>query len=104
MNAEQTVVQSIDLIAVNPAVREGRPFIVGTTVTVADVVIAKIYQGLDADGIADWYNLTLPQVYSGLAYYYDHKGEIDQSIAERRKLAVEMKEKRIGSRHPSLFG
>ncbi|MCX6046069.1 MAG: DUF433 domain-containing protein [Chloroflexi bacterium] len=98
------VIHTIDLIATNPQIRDGRPFIVGTTVTVADVAVAKIYQMLDADGIADWFNLSLSQVYSALAYYYEHKPEIDQSIEARRKLAQEMKEKRVGSRHQSLFG
>ena len=52
---------SIDLIAINPNVRNGRPFLVGTTITVADIALAKIYHALDADGIADWYGLSLSQ-------------------------------------------
>lgn len=72
------IVQSINLIAINPNVRSGRPYIVGTTVTVADVVIVKLYHGQDADGIAEWYGLTLPQVYAALAYYYDHKADMDE--------------------------
>jgi len=104
MNVEQTIVQHLDLIAINPTVRGGRPFVVGTSLTVADIALAKMYQNLDADGIADWFDLTLPQVYAALAFYYAHKFEIDQSIAERQKLAAELKEKRIGSRHPSVFG
>lgn len=95
-------IQSINLIATNPKVRSGRPYIVGTTVTVADVAIVKIYHGQDADGIAAWFDLTLPQVYAALAYYYAHKDEIDTSIRERQKLAAEMKEKRVGSRHSLL--
>lgn len=102
--AEMNVVQHLDLIAINPSIRGGRPFVMGTTVTVADIAVAKIYQMLDADEIADWFELSLPQVYAALAYYYDHKAEIDQSIADRRQLAAELKEKRVGSRHPPLFG
>lgn len=97
-------IQTIDLIAVNPEIRGGRPFILGTTLTVADVAIAKIYQMLDAEEIAELFDLTLPQVYSALAHYYEHKSAIDESIAERQKLAQQMKEQRIGSRHPPLFG
>jgi uncharacterized protein (DUF433 family) len=97
-------VQSINLIAINPKIRSGRPYIIGTTLTVADIAITKIYHGQDADGIADWYDISLPQVYAALAYYYDHKDEIDKSIRERQKLAAEMKEKRVGSRHKPLFG
>lgn len=95
---------SINLIASNPSIRSGRPYIVGTTITVADIAIAQIYHMLDVDGIADYYNLPLEAVHAALAYYYQHKVEIDESIRERRKLAEDMKEKRVGSRHKPLFG
>lgn len=45
--------------------------------------------------------MTLPQVYSAPAYCHEHKAEIDLDIEQRRRLAEEMKEKRVGSRHPS---
>lgn len=94
---------AINLIATNPAVRNGRPYIVGTTLTVADIAIAKVFWMMEADAIADYYEISLPQVYAALAYYYDHKTEIDDSIQERRRLAAAMKEGRVGSRHPPLF-
>lgn len=97
-------VESINLIGIDPNVRAGRPHILGTTITVADIAIAKIFHQQDADSIADDYNLTLAQVYTALAYYYEHKAAIDASIKERRRLAQEMKEKRVGSRHSPLFG
>ncbi len=91
------VVQSINLIAINPKVRRGRPHIVGTTVTVADVAIARLYHNQDADGIAAWYALTLPQVYAALSYYYDHKTEIDEQIRTQARRAEELEEKRVGN-------
>jgi uncharacterized protein (DUF433 family) len=97
-------IHQINLIASNPDVRGGRPYIISTSITVADIAIARVFHMLDADGIADYYGLSLSQVYAALSYYYDHKAEIDASIAERRKLAEEMKEKRVGSRHKPLFG
>lgn len=97
-------IQTIGQIATNPRIRNGRPFIIGTTITVADVAAAKVFMMMEAEEIADYYRLTLPQVYSALAYYYEHKAEIDLNIAQRRQLAEEMKGKRVGSRHPSLFG
>jgi uncharacterized protein (DUF433 family) len=97
-------IQAIDLIATNPRVRSGRPFIIGTSITVADIAVAKIFMMMHAEEIADYYRLTLPQVYSALAFYYEHKAEIDLNIEQRRQLAQEMKEQRVGSRHPSLFG
>jgi uncharacterized protein (DUF433 family) len=95
---------SINLIAVNPAVRGGRPFLLGTTITVADIAIGKIFHRQEPEEIAENYQLTLPQVYAALAYYYDHKAEIDASIQDRRRIAAEMKEKRVGSRHQPLSG
>jgi uncharacterized protein (DUF433 family) len=87
------------LIATDPKVRSGRPYIIGTTLTVADVAIVKIFHQQEADGIASWFGISLPQVYAALAYYYDHKAEIDEDIRERDRIAAEMKDKRVGSRH-----
>lgn len=91
-------IQSINLIATNEKVRKGRPYIIGTTITVADVAIVKIYHGQDADGIAEWFDLTLPQVYAALAYYYEHKEEMDEQIRAQTQRAKELKEKRVGSK------
>ena len=73
-----TTIQAIQAIGTDPNIRSGRPYLVGTTVTVAHVALVRLYQGLDAEGIADRYGLSLPQTYAALAYYYDHKTEIDE--------------------------
>ena len=65
-------IQTIDHIATNPDVRNGRAYIVGTPVTVGDVVIARLYHQKGADGIAAWHGLTLPQVYAALAIVHRH--------------------------------
>jgi uncharacterized protein (DUF433 family) len=95
-------VQSINLIATNPNVRRGRAHIVGTSVTVADVAMVHIYHGEDADGIASWYDLTLPQVYAALAYYYDRKNEIDEQIRAQIRHAEELAEKQVGDTNSLL--
>lgn len=100
----EATIQSINLIGINEKVRNGRPYIIGTTVTVADVAIVKIYHGQDADGIAGWFDLSLPQVYAALAYYYDHKEEMDEQIRAQIQRARELKENQIGSRHRMKFG
>lgn len=100
----EATMQSINLIATNPQVRGGRPCIAGTSIEVSVVAIAKIVHGQSAEEIAADYDLSLPQVYAALAYYYEHKDEVDTTILERRKLAQDMKEKQVGSRHHSLFG
>lgn len=90
-------VQSINLIAIDERVRHGRPYILDTSVTVSDVAIVKIYHGQDADGIADWYGLTLPQVYAALAYYYENRDTIDDDIRTQIRRAEQLKEEGIGS-------
>lgn len=97
-------IQAIDTIAINPTIRSGRPYILGTSVTVSDVVIAKLYHQQDSDGIADWYGLTLAQVYGALAYYYAHKDDIDDQIRTQIRRAEQMKEQRIGSKAALLPG
>lgn len=97
-------VLSINLIATNPNVRGGRPCIAGTTIEVATIAIAKIVHMQSPDEIAVSYGLSLAQVYAALAYYYDHKAEIDEQIAAQDAIAEAFKERRIGSRHSPLFG
>ena len=99
-----STIQVIEQIAIDPLIRGGRPYIVGTTITVADVAIVKVFHMLDAEAIAEWYDLGLPQVYAALSYYYEHKASIDQSISAKRELAAEMKRNRVGSKHPPLLG
>ncbi len=99
-----TVIQVIDAIAVNPDIRNGRAYIQGTTVTVADVVMAQNYHAQNADGIADWYGLDLGQVHAALAYYYSRKAEIDGQIKAQIRRAEALKEAEVGRGHSFLPG
>ncbi len=92
-----TTIRAIEAIATDPEVRGGRPYLLGTTVTVADVAIARLYQGLDVEGIADWYGLSLPLAYAALAYYYEHKSEIDVQVRAQIRKAEALKEQLGGS-------
>ena len=86
-------VQAIEHIAINPVVRSGRAYIRGTTVTVSDVVMALLYHEQDADGIAAWYGLSLPEVYAALSYYYENKEQLDGQIREQIRRAEALKER-----------
>lgn len=96
------IIQSINLIAINPKVRNGRPHVAGTTIEVSAIAIAKIVHMQTPEDIANDYKLTLAQVYAALAYYYDHKVEIDASIADRRKLAQQLKDRLTHDQDKSL--
>jgi uncharacterized protein (DUF433 family) len=67
-------------IEITPNVRGGRPRIAGTRITVADVVIMHLRLGQSLEAIAGKYDLDLAGVYAAMAYYYDHRAEIDESI------------------------
>lgn len=97
-------VQSINLITTNPQVRNGRPCIAGTSLEVAVIATARVVGGQEPEEIAADYELSLPEVYAALAYYYEHKKEIDATIQQRRQLAQSLKEAQVGSRHQPLFG
>jgi uncharacterized protein (DUF433 family) len=67
-----------------PKVRGGRPVLKGTRIGVHDVV-GLLQNGENVDSLI--YNcfpeITKAQVYECLAYYEDHRGEIDLLIARQ---------------------
>jgi len=66
-----------------------RPRIAGRRVTVADIAILHLRQGEAIEAIADNYDLTPAAVYAAMAFYYDHRNEIDQAIeAEGQSVAA----------------
>lgn len=69
-------------IELDSSLRNGKPHISGTRITVQDVAIWHERMGLSVDEIADQYNLSLSQIYSALSYYFDNREKIDQTILE----------------------
>jgi uncharacterized protein (DUF433 family) len=69
-------------IEMTPDVVGGRPRIAGRRITVQNIAIWHEYMGLSADEIGAEYDLSLAQVYAALAYYFDHRDDIGQQIAE----------------------
>ena len=65
-----------------PGVAGGKPRIAGHRITVQNIAIWHERLGLSADEIASEYDLTLADVHAALAYYFDHRVEIDRSIEE----------------------
>jgi len=69
-------------IEITPGIAGGKPRIAGHRITVQDIVIWHEWQGRSADEIATEHGLTLGDVHAALAYYYDHRTEIDRAIKE----------------------
>jgi uncharacterized protein (DUF433 family) len=93
----------IQHIAVSPDVAGGKACIAGHRITVQNVVIWHERMGLSADEIASHYGLSLADVYAALAYYYDHRQEIDEAILADESYIAELR-KRIQSKLSRKIG
>lgn len=69
-------------IIATPGVVGGKPRIAGRRIAVRNIVIWHERLGKSADEIADEYDLSLSDIYAALAYYFDHRAEIDRDLRE----------------------
>ncbi len=64
--------------------QDGKAWLIGTQIKVLEVALDRIAYHWDGDEIQRQHpHLTLGQIYSCLAYYYDHQAELDQVIEEQ---------------------
>jgi len=75
----------------NPAIRNGQPHLFGSRISVSDLVIMHLKLGMSLLEIAGKYNLNMASVYAAMAYYYDHRAEIDQRIESDTEFAEAFK-------------
>ena len=80
-------------ITLAPNVLGGKPHIAGHRIRVIDVAIWHEKLGLSADTIASKYNLSLAEVYAALAYYFDHRPEIETDLEKDESFVAEMKKR-----------
>ena len=72
--------------------RNGVPYVQGTQTKVIEIVLDRLGYGWDADEIhAQYPYLSLAQIHSAFAYYYDHQEELDRDIEEGKQQAEEFK-------------
>ena len=70
----------------------GAPMIEGTRIKVQVIAIANQTWHLPPEGIKHEYpSLTLGEIHSALAYYWDHKDEIDQQIEDEKRFVDKMR-------------
>jgi uncharacterized protein (DUF433 family) len=73
---------NLDYIEITPGVCGDRPRIAGNRITVADIAVVYIKMGYSLEEIAGKYELTLASVYAAMAYYFEHRVEIDRRLQE----------------------
>jgi uncharacterized protein (DUF433 family) len=83
-----------DHIESKPGVCGGKPCIAGTRIRVQDVYVWRELQGQTADEIVSSFpQLTMADVYAALAYYWDHREEIQNQMAQETAFVEAMKRK-----------
>lgn len=78
-------------IEITPGVCGGKPRIAGRRITVQDVAIRHERMGMTADRIAEEFELSLADIHAALAYYFDHRQDIDRRIQEDDALVAALK-------------
>ena len=88
-----------EYIGVRPGYCGGEPHILGHRIKVRHVALWHERMGMTPTQIAATYpTITLSQVHAALAYYYDHRDEIQAAIEEERRFVEEQKAKTPPSR------
>jgi uncharacterized protein (DUF433 family) len=80
-------------IEITPGIAGGKPRIAGRRITVRDVAIRHERMGRTADEISAEYDLSLADVYAALAYYFDHRAEVDESMRDGEAFARALRER-----------
>jgi uncharacterized protein (DUF433 family) len=72
---------------------KGIPTITGTTMKVVELVMAQQAYGWSPEELHFQHpHLSLGQIHSALAYYWDHQDELDRDIDRRTRLANQIRE------------
>jgi len=72
----------------------GVPLIAGTTMKVVELVMAQIAHGWSPEELFFQHPyLTLGQIHAALAYYWDHRQELDADIERRARFAEAVRAK-----------
>jgi uncharacterized protein (DUF433 family) len=72
----------------------GKPHVRGRRIAVQDIAIWHERLGKSADEIASEFDLTLAQVHAALAYYFDHREDIDRRIVEDQAFVQALRERK----------
>jgi uncharacterized protein (DUF433 family) len=69
------------------------PIIAGTTMKVVELVTSHLVYGWSPEELHFQYpHIALSKIYSALAYYWDHKQEIDADMQHRLEFAEQMRQ------------
>ena len=80
-------------IVSQPGLCGNRPCVAGTRIRVQDVFVWHELQGQTADEIVSRFpQLTMADVYAALAYYWDHRDEIQRDMQAEADLVIRLRQ------------
>ena len=82
-------------IETTPGICGGKPRVAGHRISVQQIVLWHDRMGKSADEIASEYNLETSDVYAALAYYFDHREDIDKAIEDSANWIEEMRQRTL---------
>jgi uncharacterized protein (DUF433 family) len=83
-----------EYLAIIPGYCGGEPHILGHRIKVRHVAVWHEHHGMSpAEIVGDYPTITLGQVHAALAYYYDHREEIERAIVEADEFVEGLKAK-----------
>ena len=96
VRADHGVDAMVDVIQQHIEIVDGvggpKPRIAGSRIRVQDVVIWHERMGLSADEIVEQHpTITRADVYAALAYYWDHRDEIERAMVEEHAFVEELR-------------
>jgi uncharacterized protein (DUF433 family) len=92
-SVESTTLAEARIVS-TPGTCGGKPRIDGHRIKVEHIAVMTERMGMTPDEIVtELPTITLAQVHAALAYYYDHKQQIDADIDEGRRFVEELKAK-----------
>ena len=84
--------ETVQHIEINPAKCGGKPCIAGTRIRVWDIHVWHNLRGQSPEEIiAAFPQLTLADVHAALAYYFDHREDIQRQAKEDEEFVAKMK-------------
>ncbi len=87
---------STEHIVATPDTCGGAPRVAGSRIRVQDIVVWHERVGMTVDEMVDEFEpITHADIYAALAYYWDHKGEIDRRIADEHAIVDDLRQTHV---------
>lgn len=103
MDAEHQQPTAVIHIESKPGVCGGKPCVAGTRIRVWDIHVWHELQGLSpAEIVADFPTLSVADVYAALAYYHDHREEIEEQAREDEEFVATLEAAQGPTRYKRL--